>query len=86
MEGAVTDIEALDLRGLPSVDLPTSGQAHAFDGGRVTAGFAQYDRGSHFVIYEREHAAQLYTTFLSTAGDPASWSGPVLTVDPDQRR
>lgn len=86
LEGAVTDVEAMDLRGLPSVPLPTAADADAFDGRPVTAGFAQYYEGSHFVIYQIEHAAQLYTSFLSTAGDPAAWAGPVLSVEPEERR
>ncbi len=82
VEGAVTDVEALDLRRVQDFPLPMADDARAFDGQPVTAGFSQYWQGSHFVIYEIEHAAQLYTTFLSTAGK----GRPVLSVEPDQRR
>jgi hypothetical protein len=78
LEGAVTDVEGIDLRGLPTIAIPWQSTATAFDGAQVSVGFAQYWQGSHFVIFEEEHAAQLYTNFLrsSVDGSPAFWVDP----------
>jgi pimeloyl-ACP methyl ester carboxylesterase len=66
---AATDIEALYLRGLVPSALPSASNVEAFDGSRLTSGFAQYDGGSHFVIFEEEHAAQLYVNYVRTTAD-----------------
>ena len=82
LEGAVTDVEALELRGERALLLPATATTVRFDGQPVTAGFAQYWQGSHFVIYEEEHAAQLTTHFLRSASD----GRPVFWTDTDVAR
>ncbi|MBA2320966.1 MAG: hypothetical protein H0V89_07415, partial [Deltaproteobacteria bacterium] len=55
----VIDASALALR--HSEDAPT------FDGGYVTAGFAQFQDASHWAIWEVEEAGALYEEFLGSA-------------------
>jgi len=74
---AATNTEALALRGLPASPLPAAANQTDFDGHPMTGGFAQYWEGSHFVIFEEEHAAQLYTNYLRTTAD----GRPALRVE-----
>jgi len=76
---AATNIEPILLHDLPPQPLPTASNVTAFDGSRLTGGFAQYWEGSHFVIFEEEHAAQLYINYVRTSADGRS----ALVVDPD---
>lgn len=62
-----TETGAADLRGLPVEVELLSHDAIAFDGTRVTAGMAQWKGGSHWVIWERDDAADLYQSFLQSA-------------------
>jgi len=75
---AATNIEALTLHGLMPDPLPTAANLTGFDERPFTGGFAQYWGGSHFVIFEEEHAAQLYVNYLRSTADGRS----ALVVDP----
>ncbi len=67
--------EALLLRGCAYSGLPASDNAWAFDGARHTVGFAQFQGGSHWVVFDDRSASDLYLNWLSStaAGDPALW-------------
>jgi hypothetical protein len=66
LEPAVTSPEAITLRGLESVERPTTGNVTAFDGEEVTSGLAQYDGFDHYTVFENSDAAHLFLEFLTT--------------------
>lgn len=68
---AATGLEGHALLGLPRFPLPTLGNQHGFDALPLTGGFAQYWHGTHFVVFEEEHAAQLYTNYFRSTADGA---------------
>lgn len=63
----ITEAVALDLRGLPPERNPLSGNAVAWDGTPVSAAFSQWRDGSHWVVFERPDAAELYRYWVATA-------------------
>jgi hypothetical protein len=66
-----TSADALRMRGLPEGTPIVRDDAPTFEGGRVTAGFAQFRGGSHFTIWEIPEAGALYERFLGTAAEGA---------------
>jgi pimeloyl-ACP methyl ester carboxylesterase len=67
--------ETLVLRGCAWSGLPAADNAWGFDGLRRTLGFAQFEDGSHWVVFQEQPASDLYVNWLSStaAGDPALW-------------
>lgn len=58
--------EALALRTGPQRDLPDSMSAEGFDGAPLSAAFAQFKEGSHWVIYEERIASDLVFNWFET--------------------
>lgn len=75
---AATATEALDLRGLTPHPGPLVDNAVAFNGRRMTAALSQWMDGSHWVVFERTAASDLYVNFLASAaeGQPSVWHAP----------
>lgn len=68
----------LVLRGADSGRLPLTANTEGWDGEPLTAGFSQWFKGTHFVIYEDEAARDLTRNFIGTTldGAPALRKGP----------
>ena len=64
-----TSPEALTLRGLAPIPLPTSGNVLGWDGAFITAGLGQFPDQDHYAIYQDKAARRLYRDFLVTALD-----------------
>ena len=62
-----TDAPAAALRGLPTAFRRLSSDADTFNSTRVTAGLAQWAGGSHWVIWEKDSAGDLFESFLQSA-------------------
>jgi hypothetical protein len=68
--------EVFALRGLAPSSLPLAGNAAAWDGTTVTAGFSQWEDNDHFAVFENRDLADIYRGFLSTAAE----GNPTLAV------
>jgi MYXO-CTERM domain-containing protein len=69
---AVTTPVAFDLRGIAATEGPFVDNRAGWDGGTVTAGFAQWDDpADHFVIFTDPDAAATYREFLATGAEGA---------------
>ena len=64
-----TRVDAVDLRSGAARPYPSVLNALAFNGEPLTAGFAQYWRGSHFVVFEEQEASDLYVHYLQSVAD-----------------
>lgn len=64
---AATDPDVFYLRGLSANTLPASVNTASFDGGRVTAGLAQYPDDDHFAVFTNPEASALYQGFFLSA-------------------
>ena len=64
-----TSPEALTLRGLAPIPLPTSGNVLGWDAAFITAGLGQFPDQDHYAIYQDKAARRLYRDFLVTALD-----------------
>jgi hypothetical protein len=65
----ITESLPHDMRGLRSAPGALSGNTQAWNGETVTSAFSQWRNGSHWVIFERAKAAELYRHYLETAAD-----------------
>jgi hypothetical protein len=65
----VTDPEALDLRGIDPVGVPSEKDARDWNHDGITAGLGQFPDDNHFAIYDNVDARKLYREFLDTALD-----------------
>lgn len=54
-----TSIDALRMRSGPPLALPARDTVDAFDNSRLSAGFAQFLDGTHFVVFEEPEASNL---------------------------
>ncbi|MFZ5481412.1 MAG: hypothetical protein ACOZNI_31920 [Myxococcota bacterium] len=61
--------DAMKLRALEPIALPTEGNARDWDDAPITAGLGQFEDVGHFAIYEDRDAKQLYRDFLVSALD-----------------
>jgi acetyl esterase/lipase len=66
------DAPANVLRGLDSQPMPLSGNVMGWDGAPITAAFAQYDSGDHFVIFYQDEARDVTRNFIAStlSGSP----------------
>ena len=74
LDPQVTDSVAHDLAGLTAQQGPVVHNVTTFDRQPQTGAFSQWRDGSHWVIFERTAAAEVYTGFLQTAG----YAAPVV--------
>jgi hypothetical protein len=63
------------LRGFEDGSLPQQDNVTGWDGSELSAGFAQFRGGGHFVIYRDAKARDLFRNFVGTALEGA----PVVT-------
>lgn len=63
---AVTDPEALALRGLGKDVLPAQGNTRDWESAAITAGLAQFEDQDHYAIYNDTDARRLYRDFLAS--------------------
>ncbi len=61
-----TSPEALALRDLPDLPLPTSDDVTDWTGSAVTSGVAQFPEDDHFAIYDNPDARHFYRDYLAT--------------------
>lgn len=71
------------LRGFDSTELPQQAHVPGFDGRPVTAGFAQFFSGNHFVVFRDPKARDMVRRFLLTSldGDPVIDDAPLPLAD-----
>ncbi|MCB9666485.1 MAG: hypothetical protein H6732_20410 [Alphaproteobacteria bacterium] len=72
-----TDAPGLVLRGLDGAALPQKDNAEGWDDTALTAGFSQWPKGDHFVVFDDPAARDLARNFVGTAlnGAPRLRSG-----------
>jgi hypothetical protein len=69
LEPAANAPEALGLRGLSPVAVPTTGNVVGFDGSTPTAGLSQWPEQDHFAVFYEPDLAKIYRAFLASAAD-----------------
>lgn len=63
---SATPMPGLELRGIADTPSPATENATAYDG-PITAGFSQWEDGSHFVVFQEPRAIDLYRDYLRSA-------------------
>ncbi|MCB9681514.1 MAG: hypothetical protein H6733_08595 [Alphaproteobacteria bacterium] len=76
--------DSMGLRGFVSTDLPVSDDVTAWNGDLLTAGFSQWEGGTHFVIFEDAVARDTAAGFVTSAlrGSPEISRKPPEPADP----